>query len=106
VTPPTRVRWSAPARSYDLADRRLRARVVAAVERALSEAGFQWRREVTTDTSARLTEKDAGFSVERFLDAIAAFERLDADGFDLSRAAHEQLRNEVAAWPQQIRSGR
>jgi hypothetical protein len=52
------------------------------------------------------SEKDAGFSVERFLDAIAAFDRLDADDFDLSRAAYEQLRNEVATWPQQIRSGR
>jgi hypothetical protein len=154
------------------------ATMVAAVERALSGAGIEWRREVTTDTFARLTveteheecridlavdvrmhpvdrdprvallsleelaadkvlamfgraaardfqdvaalrrhfswtvllelasEKDAGFSVERFLDAIAAFDRLDADDFDLSRAAYGQLRSEVAAWPQQIRSGR
>jgi hypothetical protein len=152
--------------------------MVAAVERALSEAGIEWRREVTTDTFARLTveteleecridlavdvrmrpvdrdprvallsleelaadkvlalfgraaardfqdvaalrrhfswtvllelasEKDAGFSVEHFLDAIAAFDRLDADDFDLSRAAYEQLRSEVAGWPQQIRGGR
>ena len=150
----------------------------AAVERALSAAEIEWRREVTTDTFARLTveteheecridlavdvrmrpvdrdprvallsleelaadkvlalfgraaardyqdvaalrrhfswtvllelasEKDAGFSVERFLDAIAAFDRLDADDFDLSRAGYEQLRSEVAAWPQQIRSER
>jgi hypothetical protein len=154
------------------------ATMVAAVERALSGAGIEWRREVTTDTFARLTveteqeecridlavdvrmrpvdrdpwvallsldelaadkvlalfgraaardyqdvaalrrhfswtvllelasEKDAGFSVERFLDAIAAFDRLDADDFDLSRAGYEQLRSEVAAWPQQIRSER
>jgi hypothetical protein len=52
------------------------------------------------------SEKDAGFSVKHFLDAIAAFDRLDADDFDLSRPGYEQLRNEVAAWPQQIRTGR
>jgi hypothetical protein len=52
------------------------------------------------------SEKDAGFSVERFLDAIAAFDRLDADDFDLSRAGYERLQLEVTAWPQQIRSER
>jgi predicted nucleotidyltransferase component of viral defense system len=152
--------------------------MVTAVERALSEAGIEWRRELVSDTFARLTveaeheecridlavdvrmrpvdrdprvallsleelaadkvlalfgraaardfqdvaalrrhfswtvllelasEKDAGFSVERFLEAIAAFDRLDADDFDTSRPGYEQLRNEVAEWPQQIRSQR
>jgi predicted nucleotidyltransferase component of viral defense system len=51
-------------------------------------------------------EKDAGFSVERFLDAIAAFDRLDAVDSHTSRAGYERLRIEVAAWPQQIRSRR
>jgi predicted nucleotidyltransferase component of viral defense system len=150
--------------------------MVAAVERALGKAGLGNRREVVSDTSARLTvetegeecridlevdvrirpvdrkpdvvllsleelaadkvlalfgraaardfqdvaalrrhfsrtvllelanEKDAGFSVERFLDAVAAFGRLDAADFDSSRADYEQLRTEVAEWPQQIRS--
>jgi len=49
------------------------------------------------------SEKDAGFGVERFLDAVAAFDRLDADDFDTSRAGYERLRTEVAAWPQQVR---
>jgi hypothetical protein len=152
--------------------------MVAAVERALARPGSMWRREVVSDTFARLTveteheecridlavdvrmrpvdrdprvallsleelaadkvlalfgraaardyqdvaalrrhfswtvllelasEKDAGFSVERFLDAIAAFDRLDAVDFDTSRAGYERLRIEVAAWPQQIRSRR
>jgi hypothetical protein len=150
--------------------------MVAAVERALGKAGLGNRREVVSDTFARLTvetegeecridlavdvrirpvdrkpdvvllsleelaadkvlalfgraaardfqdvaalrrhfsrtvllelanEKDAGFSVERFLDAVAAFGRLDAADFDSSRADYEQLRTEVAEWPQQIRS--
>jgi hypothetical protein len=87
VTLPTRVRWSAPARSYDprspasghgctsgYSSRASRnthdldpfighadveadttATMAAAVERALSEAGIESRREVTTDTLARLT---------------------------------------------------
>jgi predicted nucleotidyltransferase component of viral defense system len=152
--------------------------MVAAVERALGKAGLGNRREVVSDTFARLTvetegeecridlavdvrirpvdrkpdvallsleelaadkvlalfgraaardfqdvaalrrhfsrtvllelanEKDAGFSVERFLDAVAAFGRLDAADFDSSRADYEQLRTEVAEWPQQIRSQR
>ena len=50
------------------------------------------------------SEKDAGFSVERFLEAIAAFDRLDADDFDTSRDGYERLRTEVAEWPRQIRS--
>ena len=40
---PTRVRWSAPARSYDLADRRQRARVY---EQVLVEGGEQDVREI------------------------------------------------------------
>lgn len=40
---PTRVRWSAPARSYDLADRRQRARVY---EQVLVEGGDQDVREI------------------------------------------------------------
>jgi hypothetical protein len=43
--------------------------------------------------------KDAGFSAERFLDAIAAFDRLDADDFDLSRAGYERLQLEVPLGP-------
>jgi hypothetical protein len=38
---------------------------------------FSWR--VLLELAS---EKDAGFSVERFLDAIAAFDRLDAVDFD------------------------
>jgi hypothetical protein len=49
------------------------------------------------------SEKDAGFSVERFLDAVAAFDRLDAEDFDTLSRGYERLRIEVAAWPQQIR---
>ena len=52
------------------------------------------------------SEKDAGFGVERFLEAIAAFDRLDADDFDTSLAGYERLRTEVAEWPRQIRSQR
>jgi len=52
------------------------------------------------------SEKDAGFTVDRFLDAVAAFDRLDADEFDTSRAGYERLKEEVAAWPAQIRSQR
>jgi len=44
--------------------------------------------------------------VERFLEAVAAFDRLDADEFDTSRARYEGLRAEVAAWPAEIRSQR
>ena len=149
--------------------------MVAAVERALGEAGIGSQREVVSDTFARLTvvteqdecridlavdvrirpveqdpqvalvsleelaadkilalfaraaardyqdvaalrrhfswtvlfelasEKDAGFSVERFLEAVAAFDRLDADEFDTSRAGYERLRAEVAGWPSEIR---
>lgn len=51
-------------------------------------------------------EKDAGFNPKRFLEAVAAFDRLDADEFDTSRAGHERLRAEVAAWPSDIRSQR
>ena len=152
--------------------------MVAAVERALGEAGIGSRREVVSDTFARLTvetaheecridlavdvrirpveqdlqvalvsleelaadktlalfgraaardyqdvaslrrhfswtalfelasEKDAGFRVERFLDAVAAFDRLEADEFDASPAEYERLRAEVAAWPSEIRSQR
>lgn len=43
VTLPLRVRWSAPARSYDLADRRQRARVY---EQVLVEGGEQDVRDV------------------------------------------------------------
>ena len=43
VTLPTRVRWSAPARSYDLADRRQRARVY---EQVLVEGVEQDVREI------------------------------------------------------------
>lgn len=152
--------------------------MVAAVERALGEAGIGSQREVVSDTFARLTvvteheecridlavdvrirpveqdpqvarvsleelaadkilalfgraaardyqdvaalrrhfswtalfelasEKDAGFSMERFLEAVAAFDRLDADEFDTSRAGYERLRAEVAAWPSEIRDQR
>lgn len=152
--------------------------MVAAVERALGEAGIGSQREVVSDTFARLTvvteheecridlavdvrirpveqdpqvalvsleelaadkilalfgraaardyqdvaalrrhfswtvlfelarEKDSGFSLERFLEAVAAFDRLDADEFDTSRAGYERLRAEVAAWPSEIRSQR
>jgi predicted nucleotidyltransferase component of viral defense system len=152
------------------------ATMVAAVERALGDAELGWRREVVTDTFARLTveagheecridlavdvrvrpvdqdrrvallsleelaadkvlalfgraaardyqdvaalrehfswtelfelasEKDAGFSVERFLDAVAAFARLGAEDFDTSPAGYEQLRAEVVFWPRQIRA--
>lgn len=52
------------------------------------------------------SEKDAGFSVERFLEAVAAFDRLDAHEFETSRAKYERLRAEVTAWPSQIRSQR
>jgi len=149
--------------------------MLAAVERALGEAGLGYRRETVSDTFARITvetereecridlavdvrirpvdrepgvallsleelaadkvlalfgraaardyqdvaalrehfswtallelasEKDAGFSVERFLDAVAAFDRLDAEDFDTSDSDYERLRNEVAEWPRQIR---
>lgn len=152
--------------------------LVAAVERALNEAGIGLQREIVSDTFARLTveteheecridlavdvrirpveqdpqvalvsleelaadktlalfgraaardyqdvaalrrhfswtalfelasEKDAGFRVERFLEAVAAFDRLDADEFDTSRAGYDRLRAEVAAWPAEIRSQR
>ncbi|MCC5947264.1 MAG: nucleotidyl transferase AbiEii/AbiGii toxin family protein [Nitriliruptoraceae bacterium] len=152
------------------------ATMVAAVERALVAAGLRCRREVVSDTFARLTvetegeecridlavdvrirpvdrdprvallsldelaadkvlalfgraaardyqdvaalrrhfswtvllelasEKDAGFSVEGFLDAVAAFDRLDADDFDTSPDGYERLRTEVAGWASQIRS--
>jgi hypothetical protein len=43
VTLPARVRWSAPARSYDLTDRRQRARVY---EQVLVEGGEQDVREI------------------------------------------------------------
>ncbi len=154
------------------------ATMVAAVERALNEAGIGSQREIVSDTFARLTvetqheecridlavdvrirpveqdpqvalvsleelaadkplalfgraaardyqdvaalrrhfswtalfelesEKDAGFSVERFLEAVAAFDRLDAEEFDASPAEYERLRVEVAAWPSEIRSQR
>ena len=52
------------------------------------------------------SEKDAGSSVERFLDAVAAFGRLDAEDFDTSRAGDERLRIEVAGWPELIRNQR
>jgi hypothetical protein len=42
----------------------------------------------------------------RFLEAVAAFDRLDADGFDTSRAGYERLRAEVAGWPSEIRDQR
>lgn len=151
------------------------ASMVVAVEQALREAGFGWRREAVSDTFARLMveteqevcridlavdvrvrpadsnagvsllsleelaadkvlalfgraaardyldvaalrrhfswsalfelagEKDAGFSIDRFQDAVAAFQRLDAEEFDVSDDAYEKLRAEVAAWPRQIR---
>jgi hypothetical protein len=154
------------------------ATMVAAVERALGEAGVGSQREVVSDTFARLTvvteheecridlavdvrirpleqgrqvalvsledlaadkilalfgraaardyqdvaalrrhfswtvlfelasEKDAGFNPKRFLEAVAAFDRLDADEFDTSRAGYERLRAEVAAWPSEIRDQR
>ena len=51
---------------------------------------------------ALATEKDAGFSRERFLEAVAAFDRLDRDEFELSAADYRQLRDEVHNWPLQI----
>lgn len=52
------------------------------------------------------SEKDARFNVERLLEAVAAFDRLDAEEFDTSRAGYERLRAEVAAWPSEISSQR
>lgn len=51
---------------------------------------------------ALATEKDAGFSRERFLEAVAAFDRLDRDGFELSAVDYRQLRDAVHNWPLQI----
>lgn len=51
---------------------------------------------------ALATEKGAGFSRDRFLEAFAAFDRLDPDEFDLSAADYRQLRDGVNDWPLQI----
>lgn len=51
---------------------------------------------------ALATEKDAGFSRDRFLAAVAAFHRLEPDEFDLSASGYRQLRDEVNDWPSQI----
>jgi len=58
---------------------------------------FSWE-----ELFALATEKDAGFSRERFLEAVAAFDRLDRDEFELSATDYRQLRDEVHSWPLQI----
>ncbi len=125
------------------------ATMVAAVERALGEAGIGSQREIVSDTFARLTvvteheecridlavdvraaardyqdvaalrrhfswtvrfelarEKDSGFNLERLLEAVAAFDRLEAEEFDTSHPGYGRLRAEVAAWPSEIRDQR
>lgn len=60
---------------------------------------FTW-----TELPEFASEKDAGFSVDRLLDAVAAFDQLGVEDFDTSPAGYEQLWAEVTAWPRQIRA--
>lgn len=61
---------------------------------------FGWQR-----LFALAVEKDAGFTPERFLDAVVAFDRLEPDEFDLPPADYQRLRDQVRDWQHQITRG-
>ncbi len=51
---------------------------------------------------ALAAEKDAGFNLSYFLDALRAFDRLPAAEFPLGGDEYLELRDEVHAWRQQL----
>lgn len=63
--------------------------------RALAER-FGWDRLL-----ALAAEKDAGFDLRHFLDALRAFDRLPPAEFPLNRGEYDELREEVHAWRDQ-----
>lgn len=58
---------------------------------------FTW-----SELFALASEKDSGFNRERFLEALEAFNRLDAEEFDLPLSDYERLREEVHVWLEQL----